>query len=362
MFMDIKTTGQNAYFAAANSTKGFISYYEEVFRSARIGHVWAVKGGPGTGKSRFLQDVSDYATTLGWSCEYVYCSSDPNSLDAVILTKEGEEGIALLDATAPHLFEPLLPGAWDDIVNLGQFWNSEALSLHRSEIEQLNREKSDAYRRAYRYLSGFGDMRANRDSLAAPYIHRAKIAALAQRLLRDMTEGEAYYAQPALIHSIGMRGEVGFDTYFRETEEIYVIADCYGAAQYLMMELGRLANEKRQSVRVSHDPVEAEKIDGLFFTASGTAFVVCPEEECDYPHHLISMRRFVDTASMKRVRRELRAIERICRALRGEAIDALENVRKVHFRLEDIYSDAMNFEAKEAFTKSFCQKLFDEKE
>ena len=361
MYMNIKNVSRNAYFAASNSTSGFISYYEEVFRASRIDHIWAVKGGPGTGKSRFLQEVSDCAIGQGWACEYIYCSSDPNSLDAVILTKEGSEGIALLDATAPHLFEPTCPGAWEDIVNLGQFWNCEALAARRAEIEQLNREKGDAYRRAYRYLSGFGDMRVNRDLLVAPYINRKRIAAQAEKILRDVAEGEAYSAQPALIHSIGMRGEVGFDTYFYEAEEIHLVTDCHGAAQYLMMELGKLANEKRLSVRISHDPVEADKIDGLFLCESGIAVVVCPEEECDYPHYRIPMRRFVDTASMKGVRRELRSIDRISRALRGEALDALEKVREVHFRLEDIYSAAMDFEAKEAFTKDFCQKLFSKK-
>ena len=356
--MSIKSTGENAYFAASNSSAGFISYYEQVFRTSRIGHIWAVKGGPGTGKSRFLREVSDSALEDGWACEYIYCSSDPNSLDAVILTHEGRESIALLDATAPHLFEPICPGAREDIINLGQFWNSDLLAARREEIEQLNREKGDAYRRAYRYLSGFGDMRTNRDSLVAPFINRTRIAAQAQKLLRDLPDGESYSAQPALIHSVGMRGEVGFDTYFCEADEIYIVADCHGAAQYLMMELGKIATEKRLEVRISHDPVEAEKIDGIFFCGSGIAVVVCPEEECDYPHHRICMRRFVDTASMKRVRRELRFNDRISRALKGEAIDALEKVREVHFRLEDIYSAAMDFSAKEAFTKAFCEKLF----
>ena len=359
--MSIQTTGRDAYFAASNSAKGFISYYEELFRTSRIGHIWAIKGGPGTGKSRFLHEVCESAIGDGWRCEYVYCSSDPDSLDGIILTKEGRESIALLDATAPHLFEPTCPGAWEDIVNLGQFWNSDALGARRAEIEQLNREKGDAYRRAYRYLSGFGDMRANRDSLVAPYINRKKIAALAQKVFKDLPGGEVYSASPALMHSIGMRGVVGLDTYFYQAKEIYIVADCHGAAQYFMMELGKLAVEKRLSVRISHDPIESEKIDGLFLCESGVAFVVCPEEECDYPHHRISMRRFVDTASMKYVRGELRSLDRISRALRAEALDALEKVRKVHFRLEDIYSSAMDFAAKEAFTKDFCRKLFEKK-
>ncbi len=356
--MAIRSSGEDAYFAASNSKSGFVSYYQEVFRAARIGHIWAIKGGPGTGKSRFLRDVANVGAEEGWSSEYIYCSSDPDSLDAVILTREGKQGIALLDATAPHLFEPICPGAWEDIVNLGAFWNGDLLSARRAEIERLNREKGDAYRRAYRYLSGYGDMRANRDSLAAPYIRKGKIAVLAQKLLREIPEGELYSARPALIHSLGMRGEVGFDTYFRQAKEIYVVGDCHGAAQYFMRELGRLAIEKRLAIRISYDPVEGEKIDGLFLCQSGFAFVVCPEAECDYPHVSLSMRRFVDTASMRRVRGEICFNDRICRALRGEAIEALEKVREVHFRLEDIYSAAMDFDAKEAFTKSFCEKLF----
>ena len=77
--MSIKTTGQNAYFAASNSTNDFVSYYEEVFRAPRINHIWAIKGGPGTGKSHFLGDVAGYATQRGWMSEYIYCSSDPAS-------------------------------------------------------------------------------------------------------------------------------------------------------------------------------------------------------------------------------------------------------------------------------------------
>ena len=360
--MNIQNTQKNAYFAASNSTKGFVSYYEEIFRASRIGHVFAIKGGPGTGKSRFLQEVSNYAARRGWGAEYIYCSSDPSSLDAVILTSKSGESIALLDATAPHVWEPILPGVREDIINLGDFWKSEILSAHSTEVEQLGKEKGEAYRRAYRYLSGFGEMRTNRDLLVSPYVHRQKIAALALKLLRELEDGEEYTAEPALVHSIGMRGEVGFDTYFRQAREVYTVLDCHGAAQYFMMELGKLAIQKRQAVRISHDPVEADKIDGLFFLQSGMAFVVCPEEECNYPHKSICMRRFVDTASMKQIRRELRAIDRISRALKGEAIDALQKVREVHFRLEDIYSSAMDFSAKEAFTKAFCQRLFDKTE
>lgn len=360
--MTIKHTGENAYFAASNSTSGFCSYYAEIFDAARIGHVYAVKGGPGTGKSRFLRDVAEAGEGHGQRCEYIYCSSDPTSLDGIILTDAEGKSIALLDATAPHVYEPKLPGVREEIVDLGAFWSASELGERREEIESLNRQKSDAYRRAYRYLSGYGEITHNRDALVAPYIKQKKLEAFAERLIMSIPRGKGYTVAPALMHSIGMRGEVGFDTYFAGASRIYLIEDCRGAAGYLMQALGELCREWRLSVRVSHDPVEYEKIDGLFLRESGVAFAVCPRDACKYPHKTVRMRRFIDVGAMKSVRSELLMAERMRKATRAAAVDALEKVRELHFRLEEIYMASMDFDAKERFTAAFCEKLFgDEK-
>jgi len=357
--MTIKSTGENAYFAASNSIKGFFSYYDEIFSAARVRRVYAVKGGPGTGKSRFLRDVAEYAEDRGWSCEYVYCSSDPTSLDGVLLFRSGREGIALLDATAPHIYEPSCPGAREELVNLGAFWNADALVGQREEIEALGQQKREAYRSAYRYLAGLGEMDAERDATVAPYIKQRAIEAFAKRLMRAIPDGKEYSPSPALMHSVGMRGEVGFDTYFADAKRIFVIEDCRGSAKYLMRALGEQAQQKRLAVRISHDPVEPEVIDGLFLCESGVAFGVCRGAERGLPKKRIRMRRFVDTAAMKRERERLNYAERMRRALRDGAIGALERVGEIHFRLEEIYSSAMDFEQKEKFTQGFCRALFD---
>ena len=83
--MIIKSTGEDAYFAASNSAKGFFSYYKECFDTPRIRHLYAIKGGPGTGKSRFMREVAECGEGAGWQCEYIYCSSDPDSLDGLFV-------------------------------------------------------------------------------------------------------------------------------------------------------------------------------------------------------------------------------------------------------------------------------------
>ncbi|MBO4308795.1 MAG: hypothetical protein J5885_03095 [Clostridia bacterium] len=356
----VRATGEDAYFAASNSAGGFHSYYSACFDHARVGRLYAVKGGPGTGKSRFLREVAKRGEAGGWHAEYIYCSSDPDSLDGVILTQKEREGIALLDATAPHVYEPSRPGYREEIVNLGAFWNGERLREERDAIAALNRKKQNAYGRTYRYLAGYGEMTATRDELAAPFLRADAIANYAEKLMKDVPEGETFSEQTALIRSVGMCGAVTLDTFFAASEKRYCVEDCRGSAWALMGALYRIAAKKKLKIRVSYDPVLPEKIDGLFLSDAKICFAVSHGEKIPLPHRVLSTRRFVETGEMHDIRGELNFAERMRRAMLEGALEQLEEVRKIHFSVEDIYIRAMDFEAKERFTEAFCKSLFGE--
>ena len=356
--MELRKMGEDAYFAASNSEKGFFSYYRECFDAAHIKRVFAIKGGPGTGKSRFMREVADAGRARGWRAEYIYCSSDADSLDGIIL-HQGEDAVALLDATAPHVYEPSHPGVREELVNLGAFWDRSRLLEHADRIAILNRQKSDAYRRAYRYLGAEGQMQKIRDQLVAPYLKRRSIRAYAEKQLRDVPDGNEYCARPALVRSVGMHGEVIFDTYFASAEKSVLLEDCYGSAEIFLAALGELAVKKKLQIRVSHDPVFPERLDGIFFTESRRAFVTVPRSLEAGAGRRVSLRRFVEVSSMKPIRGELLFTERMRKALREGALEALREVRTVHFQLEECYISAMDFQAKESFTKKFCDSLFD---
>lgn len=355
--MPLKTTGEDAYFIASNSRDGFRSYYARCFDDRRISHVYVIKGGPGTGKSRFMREVADYAKARGWLDERIYCSSDANSLDAVILTGEGA-CVALLDGTAPHVYEPTLPGVREEIVNLGDFWDASRLAGYEEEVRKHNKEKKKAYQMAYRYLAGYGSVQENRDVLIEPYIRMEAMEQYAVGILGEVGFGTDFAVYPALMRSVGMNGEVSLDTYYAQARKIFTVEDCRGCAQYFMHMLYREMERRRLQIRISYDPVLPSRIDALLLKSFGWAFVIEKEKECSYPHRRLGLRRFVDTGAMKSIRPMLNHAEQMGRALRGGALEALEAVRAAHFRLEEIYAEAMDFDAKEKFTKAFCARIF----
>ncbi len=90
---------QIKYFLGANSPQGFYSLYSELIDPAQARAIYILKGGPGCGKSTLMRRVGAALEEAGCTVEYICCSGDPDSLDAVIAPALG---VALVDGTAPH--------------------------------------------------------------------------------------------------------------------------------------------------------------------------------------------------------------------------------------------------------------------
>ena len=126
----------------------------------------------------------------------------------------------------------------------------------------------------------------------------------------------------------------------------------------MMRELYRIAVKKKLAVRVSHDPIQTEKIDGLYLSEEKVAFVISRGEKIEFPCRNVSTRRFVETEKMHDIRGEVTFAERMRRAMLEGAVEMLGEVRNIHFEIEDIYIKAMDFKAKENFTEAFRKSLF----
>jgi hypothetical protein len=288
----------------------------------------------------------------------IYCSSDADSLDGVILQK-GEHRWALLDGTSPHVYDPKSPGVREELINLGEFWDSDRLVASKEQIERQNHIKQEGYRRAYRYLSAYGSVWENHRARIAPYVNLQSIVEYAKKLTSQIPAGKEFRAQTCVMESVGMSGRVSFDCFLCQATRLYLIEDCRGIAIYLTEALYRLAKEKRLQIRVCRNPILPDFIDGIFFSESGIAVAIHPRADIEIPHHRISMRRFLNTSDWQQTKKASVFDERMMQAMLQATLEEMEVVRSAHFALEEIYSSSMDFGKKEEFTKSFCNRWFD---
>ena len=153
------------YFLGANSPTGFYSLYDQMIDRAKARRLYILKGGPGCGKSTLMRRVAERAKAAGQEVEYILCSGDPDSLDAVILP--GME-LAVADGTAPHVIEPDYPGVVEQYVNLGDCYRP-GLEEVRQGILAATKDYKAGYRSSYRCLGAAGKVLEElRGTLADP--------------------------------------------------------------------------------------------------------------------------------------------------------------------------------------------------
>ncbi len=332
------------YFIGANTSRGFINYGDGIFFDLK--KLYVIKGGPGTGKSTFMKRFAAEAEKKGYETEYYYCSSDPTSLDGVVIPKLG---VGITDGTPPHTFEARYPGAKEEYLNLGEFWNGDFLSLCRERIEEISAEKAGFFSSAYKYLSVAESVR-NEKERALKYCYESEKAEKAMtRFMKTVGTGKGYSLIPRQISAFSMNGETAFDTYESECERVVYVKDKRGIAPFIFDCILKRAEEQKLKTYVSYDCFC--RLNGIMFPEKGVAVLVGDGDR------VINTERFANAEKLGEIRKKLRFLSALEDELKDCALGELRQAKECHFALEDIYKEAMDFRSLEKMEKAFISKI-----
>lgn len=352
---------RSATFLAANSAKGFISFFDELYNPYKNTSAYIIKGGPGTGKSTFMRKLAEEFDKRGYSTERVYCSSDPDSLDALIVP---ETGFSICDGTQPHIVEPSFPGAVENFINLGAFWDEKKLRKNADEIRRLFFENSLYHRKSSGYLAAAGQLEMQNRKIAAAYIKRDKIDSYASRFIYRELSGEKRETpgekRKRFLSAISPKGNIFLsDTIRSLCPRAVGIEDRDGVAAALIAErIGEAAVGRGYDTIFCYCPLRAGETEHILVPEKGVAFVrlafASAEVECD---RVIHTGRFMKDG-FSRNRSAMRFNIRLKNELVKESILCLKKAKELHDKLEEIYIDAMDFERLDEFRREFIEGLF----
>lgn len=350
-------------FAAANTADGFYSCFGDVFSPERWEKVYIIKGGPGTGKSGFLRAVGAEAERLGKAVRYYACSSDPDSLDGVVIP---ELHTAFFDGTAPHAAEPRYPGAVEEILNMGMFFDTKRLQREAGHIRELQAQYGEAQRLSSRYLRAAGEMRRTERVLVSGTFSAEKMRRAAQKLLDGIPTEEEPLCTVRFLTAVGKSGVRHLDTARMLAWRYVTVSDRRRCASVFLNVLVRTAEERGISCIRFADYLCPEDTEGCYIPAIG---LYVGSDRYEKPEiqgtlcgeKMINPDRFMDPALFAACRARFRFTCRCEDALTEGACGALSAAGELHDALEAIYKAAMDFSEKEAFTARFLARLFPQK-
>lgn len=332
------------YFVCANTAMGFIDHFSS--NLAGLNRIFILKGGSGTGKSTMMKRIGEAYQKCDYQVDYIHCSSDPNSLDGVIIP---DLSVAIVDGTAPHVVEPLLPGAIEDYVNLGLALDRKKLEPYKSELLGYKQAIKEQYRIVYQCLQEVGELKRKMQSLLPPQkniLTPAMAKEVTNQVLGEqvlMKKAAAYHRFYGALTTTGER-YLGLQD-FAIVDKRFVLTG--QAVAEIMQHLQATAVKRGYTVEIYHDHLLPENIQVIYLPELKTCIldgqvealqVVCQPKDVRYDFD----QALPDEHSAEQ-KSELAQLQQDLTSAQKRAMDALKMARKNHDDLERRYYPAVDF-------------------
>ncbi len=351
------------YFAGGNTAQGFYSLFDWSLKD--LDRIFILKGGPGTGKSTLMKKIGSDWSNKGYDIEFLHCSSDPDSVDGVIIP---ELKVGVVDGTAPHVIEPKLPGAVEEYINLGEAWDSKGLASRKAEIIDLSKQVSESFQNAYR---SYGEALKVHDKWERIYFKNMNFAKANELTLNLIAVyfGEITLNKPAKIQHrfLGAATPIGaVDFVPNLTEGLkkrYFIKGRPGCGKSTMLKKIAAEGEKRGfDLEIYHCGFDPESLDMIIIRELGIAIF-----DSTAPHEYFPTRDSDEIIEMygtiiadgtdERYEQEIKECQLKYREKMDQGTAFLAKAKSLREELEAIYIENMDFTIVEKFKQRIQNEI-----
>ena len=363
MLQSISYGTSPAFFLGANTPEGFVSLFSGLYFPEEGWRLYILIGGPGTGKSSVMKKIAAEADARGIFCERIHCSSDPASLDAVIMP--GLK-VSIADGTSPHVIEPRFPGVCEKVVDLGAYRHDEALRENGEKIIAKTLENSLEHKKCIGFLRAAALAAADNRLLLAPETDGRKLRNfslhLAEKLIGSVSSGEGRVSR-RFLSALTPAGETMFDdTVSCLCEHRIVLEDAYGVCAPVILKVleGRAVRAglsviecpcAMRSGKVTEHLILPELSLGIFTANKYHPF----EGEREKTVHC---QRFIAPSAFREHRNRISFNVKAQKEFTDEAVERLKNAKALHDELESYYINAMDFTGVKRKTKELTAEIF----
>ncbi len=341
-------------FPGGNTPEGFCSYYDYIIDRNTAKRVYVLKGGPGVGKSSYMKKVAKAVIGNTDKIEFLHCSSDPQSLDGVVIPSAG---IAMIDGTSPHIVDPVYPAAVDEIINLGEFWDKKGIEEHKDEIISTQYNIKYEYQRAYKYLKAAELIDDDTNSMLSEATDDRELNEITHRLIDSVfggkEKGVLTSVRKMFANAITPAGLINYsDTVLYDCKHVYAIEcpstmDSFVAADRIMNKLLAEAMSRSYHIEAFYCPMKPKtRIEHMVIPEISAGITVLNKYNTDetVATDIVDLSTAVNKAKLRAVSGKIDENAEIMQKLLQNAQAALKNAYWLHNTLESYYVPNIDFD------------------
>ncbi len=350
------------FFMSAATPSGFVTNFSELTDETRYQKAYLIKGGPGSGKSTLIKKAATVMGKKQGAVELIHCSADVSSMDAAVFH---HSKTTILDATAPHVVNPAIPGVFERMVSLYDCFDNKKLKEFEPEIRRAKEAEEMCRKRFESLYRAAGMLLSSNESIAARCIDADKLSNFIARLcMRELKKPEAENSElrRRYLSSLTKDGVFVFtDTAEKLCDRLLVLQDDNGAVAGIILE-GMCAAALSMGHTVYSCPCpmsRSGRIEHLFIPELRLGFMTSNKfHPIKLPAaKIIHTSRFIDKERMREYSFRASFQRRAARELLKEAAVFLNERLSAHQRLEEFYVKSCDFVAREALFDAVLSEL-----
>ena len=355
------------FFLSVNSPNGVFSIFRELYNPTDNWFCYILKGGPGTGKSTLMKKIAEKSIAKGNYTELIHCSSDLNSLDAVIIPCLKT---AIVDGTSPHTLDPTFPGLSDTVINLCDCWNSKKLLKHKSALLDLYQKNKSFHDTSKKYLHAYGQIDKEMKKIIENCTLKNEISTYCEKFSKKIFKNSSSSIcseKLRFISSITPNGHICFEESLNsQADKIFIIEDNFSVVGNLILQnLRNIALNHRLNITTCLQPLAPDKeIEAIIIPELKIAFKIensktlysDTNEKIEYKK--ISTNKFLNTTELSKHKNLIALNREICKELLYKSVNNLHNALLVHNEIEEFYKSSMNYSKLDKISDKLLSKIF----
>jgi hypothetical protein len=253
--------------------------------------------------------------------------------------------------TTLHVVDPKNPGAVDEILNLGEYWNEAGMVSNREAILKCNKEVRELFYSSYHYLKSAKEMQDDIEDMASEALDRAAFNKLLLELKAELTDGlentgEAVKARHLFDSAITPDGVLDYiDTIVPGSYRCFFIKSSYGVGSMEVIRM--LADEytlKGYAVELYHQPLNPDKLQTMAVKELSFAVTVNQKLQ-DTADRVIDLDEYLIDSILISGMEMIDKDRETMKLLMAEAISRINTAKKKHDEMEKSYVPNMDFNA-----------------